>query len=81
MLPRNFPEFGCFVVNGAPKFSRIELEIQVHEPRFGFQRNILAFKDTLVRRLGCIIPFDGLVANAFFGNQLERWLKEVDVEP
>jgi len=32
-------------------------------------------------RLGCIIPFDGLVANALIGNQFERRLKEVDVKP
>ena len=59
------------MVHETTKFSRIELDIEVHKPGFGFQRNIFAFKDALVRRLGCIIPFDGLVANAFLGNQFE----------
>jgi hypothetical protein len=81
MLPRNFPKFGGFLVNPTTNFSRIELDIQVHEPCFGIYRNVLAFKDTLVRCLGCIIPFDGLVANPFLGNQFERWLKEIDVVP
>ena len=80
MLPRKFPKFGSFVVNPTAKFDRIEMDIQIDKPSFGFQRNIFAFKDTLVRRLGWIIPFDGLIANAFFGNQFERRLKEVDVE-
>lgn len=81
MLPRNFPKFGSFLVNRATKFCGIELDIQVHEPRFGFQRNVCAFKNTLVRCLGSIIPFDGSIANAFFGNQFERRLKEIDVKP
>ena len=81
MLPRNFPKFGGFLVNAATKLNRMELDIQVHEPRFGFQRNVFAFKNTLVRRLGCILPFEGLVVQAFLGNQFERWLKEIDVEP
>ena len=81
MLPRNFPKFGSFQVNVPPKLGRIELDVQAHKACFGFQRNIFAFKDTLVRCLGCIIPFDGSIANAFFGNQFERGLKEIDVEP
>jgi hypothetical protein len=80
MLPRNIPKFGSFLVNASPKFGRIELEIQVHKPCFGLQRNVFAFQDTLVRCLGYIIPFDGFIANAFFGNQFERRLKEIDVE-
>jgi hypothetical protein len=47
MLPRNFPKFGGFLVNAATKLNRMELDIQVHEPRFGFQRNVFAFKNTL----------------------------------
>src|SRR3990172_6046646 len=81
MLPRNFPKLGSFFINRATKFSRIELEIQVYELCFGFQRNIFAFEYTLVRCFGCIMPFDGLIANAFFCDQFERRLKEVDVEP
>jgi hypothetical protein len=81
MLPRNFQKFGGFLVNRATKFSRIDLDIQIHEPHFGFYRNIFASKDTLVWCLGCIIPFDGLVANAILSNQFERRLKEVDVKP
>lgn len=81
MLPRDFPKFGSFLVNSTAQFSGIELEIQGHEPRFGFHRNIFAFENTLVRRLGRIIPFEGLVANALLGNQLERGLKEIDVKP
>jgi len=80
MLPRNFPKFGSFLVNPAPKFGGIELDIHVHESGFGYQRNIFAFEYTLVRCLSWIIPFDGLIAKAFFGNQFERRLKEVDVE-
>jgi hypothetical protein len=80
MLPRNFPQYGSFLVNMPPKFGGIQLDIQVHEPCFGFQRNVFAFEDTLVRCLGGIIPFDGFIANTFFGNQFERGLKEVDVE-
>ena len=81
MLPRKFPKFGGILINLTTKFGRVELDIQVHKPRFGNQRNVLVFEDTLVRCLGGIIPFDGLVANPFFGNQFERGLKEVDVEP
>ena len=81
MLPRNIPKLGDVLVNPPPQFSRIELDIQVHEAGFGRQRNVVAVDDTLVRCLGRIIPFAGLVANAFFGNQLEGGLKEVDVEP
>ena len=61
MLPRNFPKFGGFLVNRATKFGRIELDVQVHELCFGFHRNIFAFKDTLGRCLGCIIPFEALL--------------------
>ena len=81
MLPRNLPKFGNFLVNPTPQFSRIELDIEGHQPGFSFQRNSFAFEDTLIRGLGYIIAFDGLVANAFFGNQFERRLKEVDIEP
>jgi hypothetical protein len=81
MLPRNLPKFGNFLVNTATKLSRIELEVQVHKPRFGFQRNVFAFENTLVRRLGWIIPLDSSIANALLGNQFERRLKEIDVQP
>ena len=81
MLPRNLPKLGNFLVNPPPQFSRIELDIYVHDPGFGFQSNVFAFEDTLVGCLGRIIPFAGLVANAFFGNQFQGWLKEVDVKP
>ena len=81
MLPRNIPKFGNFLVNPPPQFSGIELDIDVHEPRFGFQRYVIAVEDPLIRCLGKIIPFAGLVAKAFFGNQFQRGLKEVDVEP
>ena len=65
MLPRKFPKFGSFLVNPTPKFGRIELKIQIDKSCFGFQRNVMAFEDTLVRGLGAIIPFDGPIANAF----------------
>ena len=81
MLPKKFQKQGGFPVNLPTEFGRIELEIQVHEPRFGFQGNITPFQDTLVRHLGCIISFDGLVANPFFSNQFEGRLKEFDIEP
>ena len=80
MLPRNLPKLGNLLVNPTPKFGGIELDIEMGEPGFGFERNVFAFEDTLVRSLGDIIPLDGFVANPFFGNQLERGLKEVDVE-
>src|SRR5262249_35637946 len=80
MLPRNLPKLGSFLVNPTAKFGGIERDIQVHEPRFGLQRNVLAFENTLVRGLGEIIPLEGLVANVFFSNQLEGGLEEVDVE-
>lgn len=64
------------MVNATAKFGGVELDIHVHEPALGFHRNIFALKDALVRCLGCIIPFDGSIANAFFGNQFEKWLKE-----
>ena len=81
MLPRNIPKFGSFLVNAAPQCSGIELKIGVHEPSFGLQRNVAAVEDTLIRCLGRIIPFAGLVAKAFFGNQFQGGLKEVEVEP
>ena len=80
MLPRNLPKFGNFLVKPTAKLGGIELDIRGHKPRFGFERNVLAIEDTLVRCLGGIIPFDRPIANPFFGNQLERGLKEVDVE-
>jgi hypothetical protein len=39
MLPRNLPKLGSILVNPTAKFRRIELEIQVHELRFGWQRD------------------------------------------
>ena len=42
MLLRNFPKFGSFLVNPAPKFDGIDLDIQVHEPRFGLCFNLIA---------------------------------------
>ena len=63
----------------ATEFGGVELEIEMGKPSFGFERNVFAFEDPLVRGLGSIIPLDGFVANPFFGNPLERGLKEVDV--
>lgn len=80
MLARNLPKRGSCLVNPPPKFNGIELQIQVHELRLGWYRNVLAAEDTRVRCLGWIIPFAGLVANVFLGNQFERRLKEVDVK-
>ena len=59
----------------------MELEIQVHWARFDLQGHVFAFKNALVRCLGSIIPFDSAIANTFFSDPFERWLKEVDVEP
>ena len=81
MLPRKFPKFSSFLVNASPKFGRIELNIKMGEPRFGYRQNVFALNNTLVRGLGWIIPSDGLIANPFFGNQLERRLKGIDVRP
>ena len=50
------------------------------EPGFGFYRNVFAFQDTLVRCLGWLIPFEGLILDTFFCNPLDRWLKAVEVE-
>ena len=81
MLPGNFPKFGSFLVDPTAKFSRIELQIGVQEGCFSVQGNVLALKEALIRGLGRIIPFDGLIANAFFGDQFEGGLKEIDIEP
>jgi hypothetical protein len=80
MLPRNLPKLGNLLINPTPQFGGIELNIEMGEPGFGFQRNVFAFEDSLVGGLSSIIPLEGFVANPFFGNQLERGLKEVDVE-
>ena len=80
MLPRNFPKLGNLLVNPTPKIGGIELDIEMGEPGFGFYRNVMAIEDPLIRGLGGIIPLAGFVANPFFGNQLEGWLKGVDVE-
>jgi hypothetical protein len=71
---------GNLVVKPPAQVGGIELDIEVGELRFDFERNVLAFEDPLVRGLGGIIPLEGIVAKPFFGNQLERELKEVDVE-
>jgi len=48
-------------------------------PEMGLFANIFAVEDPLIRCLGWIIPFAGLVANAFFGNQFQGGLEEVDI--
>ena len=80
MLPRNLPKHGNFLVNPTPKFSGIELEIELGELRFGVERNVFAFADSLARGLGGIKAFAGLVAKTFLSDQFQGGLKEVEVK-
>jgi hypothetical protein len=56
----------------------------LHEPSrqagFDFQGQGIKRQYPAIRGLGWIIRAGGFTVKAFFGNQLENWLEEVDVQ-
>jgi len=69
-----------FLVNTATKLGGVETKIGIEELRFLGQRNIFAFHHALIRGFGSIILANDFVANAFFGNEFEDGLEEVDIQ-
>jgi hypothetical protein len=60
--------------------SRVELHEPSREAGFDFQGQGIKRQYPAIRGLGWIIRAGGFTLKAFFGNQLENWLEEVDVQ-